>query len=53
MFDAHLVAPTAEKHFGGVLYFNELEKGGHFAAFERPETFVDEVRSCFRNLERL
>ena len=40
----------AEKHFGGLLYWNELEKGGHFAAFEQPETFVEEIRSCFRSL---
>jgi pimeloyl-ACP methyl ester carboxylesterase len=26
----------------------ELETGGHFAAFEQPETFVNEVRSFFR-----
>ncbi len=40
----------AEKHFGGLLYWNELDKGGHFAAFEQPETFVAEVRNCFRSL---
>ncbi len=40
----------AEKHFGGLLYWNELEKGGHFAAFEQPETFVEEIRACFRSL---
>ncbi len=38
----------AEKRFPKVAYFNELEKGGHFAAFEQPETFVREVRACFR-----
>jgi len=43
----------AEKHYGGVLHWNELDKGGHFAAFERPETFVDEVRTCFRSLQSL
>ena len=40
----------AEKHFGDKLvYWNTLEKGGHFAAFEQPETFVDEVRKAFRH----
>jgi epoxide hydrolase len=38
----------AEKRFAKLVYFNELTKGGHFAAFEQPETFVREVRSCFR-----
>ena len=40
----------AEKHFGSLLHWNELSKGGHFAAFEQPEVFVDEVRACFRSL---
>jgi epoxide hydrolase len=38
----------AEKRFAKVAYFNELAKGGHFAAFEQPETFIHEVRNCFR-----
>jgi pimeloyl-ACP methyl ester carboxylesterase len=40
----------AEKRFSKLVHFNELEKGGHFAAFEQPETFVREVRDCFRKL---
>ncbi len=40
----------AEKRFGDLLHWNELDKGGHFAAFEQPATFVDEVRRCFRSL---
>ena len=40
----------AEKHFGSLLHWNELAKGGHFAAFELPEVFVDELRECFRSL---
>lgn len=40
----------AEKRFTDLRYFNELDKGGHFAAFERPEAFVQEVRACFRTM---
>ena len=40
----------AEKRFRNIIYWNELDKGGHFAAFEQPETFVNEVRSSFRQL---
>lgn len=40
----------AEKRFARLIYFNEVEKGGHFAAFEQPEIFVREVRACFRTL---
>jgi pimeloyl-ACP methyl ester carboxylesterase len=38
----------AEKRFAKVVYFNELTKGGHFAAFEQPEMFIREVRNCLR-----
>ena len=33
-----------------IQYWNELEKGGHFAAFEQPQLFVQEVRSFFREV---
>jgi pimeloyl-ACP methyl ester carboxylesterase len=32
------------------VHFRELPRGGHFAAFEQPETFVREVRETFRTL---
>ena len=31
-------------------YFNEVDKGGHFAAWEEPELFADEIRAAFRTL---
>jgi hypothetical protein len=31
-------------------YFNEADKGGHFAAWEEPELFSEEVRAAFRSL---
>jgi pimeloyl-ACP methyl ester carboxylesterase len=40
----------AEQRFTNIHWWNEPEKGGHFAAFEQPELFVDEVRSSFRPL---
>jgi pimeloyl-ACP methyl ester carboxylesterase len=40
----------AEKRFTNLIHWNELPKGGHFAAFEQPELFVGEVRTCFRKL---
>jgi pimeloyl-ACP methyl ester carboxylesterase len=41
----------AEAHFGDRLVrFNELARGGHFAAFEVPDLFVDEVRATLRLL---
>ncbi|HSA52094.1 MAG TPA: epoxide hydrolase [Yinghuangia sp.] len=38
----------AEKRFTDLRYWNELDRGGHFAAFEQPSLFVEEVRRFFR-----
>jgi pimeloyl-ACP methyl ester carboxylesterase len=38
----------AAKRYTDIRYWNELDRGGHFAAFEQPELFVNEVRSFFR-----
>jgi pimeloyl-ACP methyl ester carboxylesterase len=40
----------AESRFTDLRHFNELERGGHFAAFEQPELFVAEVRDAFRTM---
>ena len=40
----------AEKRFKNIIHWNDMEVGGHFAAFEQPESYVDEVRTCFRSL---
>jgi pimeloyl-ACP methyl ester carboxylesterase len=39
----------AEQRYKNLIYWNEPAKGGHFAALEQPEIFVDEVRKCFRH----
>ena len=38
----------AERRFPNIRHWNELDRGGHFAAFEQPELFVDELRAFFR-----
>jgi pimeloyl-ACP methyl ester carboxylesterase len=40
----------AEKRFSQLIYFNELDRGGHFAALEQPDLFTREMRECFRQL---
>jgi pimeloyl-ACP methyl ester carboxylesterase len=40
----------AAGRFQNIHYWNETERGGHFAAFEQPQLFVDEVRASFRPL---
>ncbi len=39
-----------EKSYPNVTYFHEVDKGGHFAAWEEPELFSTEVRAAFRPL---
>ena len=40
----------AEKAFPKLIHYNRLNKGGHFAAWEQPEIFVQEVRAAFKPL---
>ena len=37
----------AQRQFPDLRYWNEAAKDGHFAAFERPGAFVNEVRAAF------
>jgi pimeloyl-ACP methyl ester carboxylesterase len=39
----------AEALWPNLIHWNELDRGGHFAAFEQPELFVEELRRAFRN----
>ncbi len=40
----------AEKSYPTLTYFNEVDKGGHFAAWEEPELFATEIRAAFSPL---
>jgi pimeloyl-ACP methyl ester carboxylesterase len=40
----------AEAAYPGLAYFNEADRGGHFAAWEEPELFTTEVRAAFRGI---
>jgi pimeloyl-ACP methyl ester carboxylesterase len=39
-----------EHFYPNVTYFNEVDKGGHFAAWEEPELFSEEIRATFKSL---
>src|SRR5215471_10222180 len=39
-----------QRAYRNLVYFNEVDKGGHFAAWEQPELFSAEVRAAFRSL---
>uniref|UniRef100_UPI0035C9978B epoxide hydrolase family protein n=1 Tax=uncultured Sphingomonas sp. TaxID=158754 RepID=UPI0035C9978B len=40
----------AERAYTHLIYFNEAENGGHFAAWEQPQIFAQEVRAAFRTV---
>jgi pimeloyl-ACP methyl ester carboxylesterase len=40
----------AEQAYAKLIYFNEVDRGGHFAAWEQPELFSEEIRAAFRPL---
>lgn len=40
----------AERNFRNLIHWGELERGGHFAAWEQPEAFVGELRRAFASL---
>jgi pimeloyl-ACP methyl ester carboxylesterase len=42
----------AEKAYPKLIHFNKVEKGGHFAAWEQPQIFSEEVRAGFRSLRK-
>ncbi len=39
-----------EKAFPNLIYYNRLPKGGHFAAWEQPDVFAQELRASFKSL---
>jgi pimeloyl-ACP methyl ester carboxylesterase len=39
-----------EKAYPNLTYFNEVDRGGHFAAWEEPELFATEIRAAFTSL---
>jgi pimeloyl-ACP methyl ester carboxylesterase len=40
----------AERAYPKLIHYNKLDKGGHFATWEQPKLFVEEVRAGFRSL---
>jgi pimeloyl-ACP methyl ester carboxylesterase len=40
----------AEQAYPHLIYFHEVDRGGHFAAWEQPQLFAEEIRAAFRSL---
>jgi len=53
IFPKEIVRPSERwirKRFTNLCYYNELNRGGHFAAFEQPELYLQEIRTYFRSV---
>ena len=50
--EEYVTAPRSwtEQAYHKLIYFHEAEKGGHFAAWEQPQLFSEELRAAFRTL---
>ena len=50
--DEHFQCPRswAERAYSKLIYYNKLDKGGHFPAWEQPQLFTQELRAAFKSL---
>jgi epoxide hydrolase len=51
VYPKEIIAPVRswmEADYPNIVHWSEQPKGGHFAAFEQPDLFVADIRSCFR-----
>jgi pimeloyl-ACP methyl ester carboxylesterase len=51
VFPKEIVPPVrkwVDEYYTDIRHWSELDRGGHFAAFEVPDLYLDEIRSCFR-----
>jgi pimeloyl-ACP methyl ester carboxylesterase len=42
----------ARRAYKNLIYFNEVDRGGHFAAWEQPQLFTEELRAAFQSLRK-
>jgi pimeloyl-ACP methyl ester carboxylesterase len=42
----------ARRAYPKLIHFHEIDKGGHFAAWEQPQLFAEELRAAFRSLRQ-
>jgi len=55
VFPKEIITPVRrwmEPNFPNITHWSEMEKGGHFAAFEQPELYVGDVRKFFQTVRR-
>ena len=53
IYPREIIRPSrrwCEQRYTDIRWYDELDRGGHFAAFEQPDSFVDQVRGFFRTV---
>lgn len=53
VFPREIIRPSrrwCQRYYPDLRFFEQLDRGGHFAAFEQPSLFVDQVRRAFRSM---
>ena len=53
VFPREIIRPSrrwCERFYPDLRFYERLDRGGHFAAFEQPELFVDQIRRAFRSM---
>jgi len=53
IYPREIIRPSrrwCEQRYTDIRWYDELDHGGHFAAFEQPDSFVDQVRGFFRTV---
>jgi epoxide hydrolase len=53
IFPRELIRPSrrwCEKRYTDIRFYEQVDRGGHFASWEQPELFVDQVRRAFRRM---
>ena len=44
------MSSTVEQAYPNLIYFNEVDEGNHFPAWQEPELFTTELRAAFKSL---
>jgi len=47
----HAPRSWTDRAYHKLMYFHQVDKGGHFAAWEQPQLFSEEIRAAFRPLQ--
>jgi pimeloyl-ACP methyl ester carboxylesterase len=48
----NVAVPRISASYPKLIHYNKLDKGGHFAAWEQPKIFTEELRAGFRSLRK-